>query len=175
PTWALVGAQYDIAGKLDGNHLLILALATNHNQVADAPLGQLAFDARHPGPTGATIGANSVQEDAGVADVFAAVGLLSPLVLDCQVIITVLLVRGEIAIAVSRNVQQAILDRENPAWICALAIFQPGVQAGQVLAVEERDDALRRAVHFRLVLLSLGQGKIESQTQTGTQPVAATH
>ena len=60
----------------------LFVLAADNDQVADTSLRELAFDARHPDAADAAVGAHPVQENARVADVFAAVGSLAPLVLD---------------------------------------------------------------------------------------------
>src|SRR5207302_5014056 len=75
PTWVAVGSEDDLTGQLNGNRFLFVILAANHNQVADAALRQLAFDGGHPGAAGTAIGADAVEEDAGVTHEFAAVRL----------------------------------------------------------------------------------------------------
>ena len=81
-------------------------------------------------PPGAAVGPGRVQQDAGVADVLAAVGLLAPLVLDDQVIVAVLLVGGDIAEAVAGDVQHAVVDAEDLRG-SSLGVLEPGREAGR--------------------------------------------
>ena len=142
PARPLVRAEDDVARELHRDRLARRVLAADDDQVADAALGELALDRRHPGAAGAAVGAGRVQQDAGVPHVLAAVGPLPPLVLDDQVIVAVLLLGGDVAEAVAGDVEHAVLDAEDLARVVGLRVLEPGGQAGQVLAVEEGGDLL---------------------------------
>src|SRR5581483_10578241 len=92
----LIRAPFDFCRERDGNSGSVLVLAANEDQVADAALRQLTFDARHPYAVGAAIGPHGMQKNAGVADILAAVSALAPLVLDGQVVVLVFLIRRQI-------------------------------------------------------------------------------
>src|SRR5262249_37190698 len=137
-------AEDDVAGDLHGDDLALVVLAADDDEIADAALGELALDARHPRAlAGTAVGADGVQQDARVAHILAAVGALAPLVLDRKMIIAILLVRGDVAVAVARDVQHLVGDAEDLAGILTLGVAEPGGEAGQVLAVEENDLGLR--------------------------------
>ena len=101
PARPLVGPEDRLARELHGDRLALRVLAADDDQVADAALGELALDRRHPRTAGAAVGPDRVQEDAGVAHELAAVGPLAPLVLDDQVVVAILLVGGDVAEAVA--------------------------------------------------------------------------
>src|SRR5207248_2594413 len=124
---------------LDRDDFALAVLAADHDEVADAALGQLALDRRHPRPAGAAIRPGRVQEDAGVADELAAIGALAPLVFDADAVVLVVLVGGDIAVPFARDVQDALAHGEDALGIFASAPLEPGGQPGQVLAVEELD------------------------------------
>ena len=126
-----------------GSSRPLASLPRIDDQVADAALGELALDRRHPGAARAAVGAGRVQEDAGVAHELAAVGPLAPPVFDDQVIVAVRLLGGDVAVAVAGDVEQAVRDAEDLARVVALRVLEPGGEAGQVLAVEEADDLSR--------------------------------
>src|SRR5262249_18250128 len=88
---------------------------------------------------GAAIRPDRVQQDAGITHVLAAVGLLAPPVLDDEAIIAILLVGGDITVAVAGDVQNALLDAEDLARIVPFGVLQPGRQTLQVLAVEQTE------------------------------------
>src|SRR5262249_14894796 len=89
PPRPVVGADGDIGREPDGDGRALRVLAADDDEVADAPLRELALDRRHPGAVGVAVGAGRVQEDAGVPHRLAAVGLLAPLVLHHQPVIEV--------------------------------------------------------------------------------------
>src|SRR5262249_11458404 len=139
PARLFVRTENDVASQRDRNLLAVSVFTADDDEVSVAALGELALDARHPGAAGAAVGAGRVQEDAGVAHEFAAVGALAPLVLDGQVIVLVLLVGGDVAVAVAADVQHTVLRGEDFLRVVALAVAEPGREAGEVLAVEEFD------------------------------------
>jgi hypothetical protein len=76
PARAFVGTEDRLRLDRDGDFLACFVFAADDDEVADAALGELAFNARHPRAAGAAVGADGVQEDAGVAYELAAVGFL---------------------------------------------------------------------------------------------------
>src|SRR5262249_47938869 len=77
PARLLVRPENDVAGELNRNGLLFVVLPSDRYQVGIAPLGKLALDAGHPRAAGAAVGADAVEQNAGVAHELAAVGLLA--------------------------------------------------------------------------------------------------
>src|SRR5262249_60704647 len=111
----VVGTQYGATRQPPGDRLAVRLLSPDDDQVADASLGELALDRRHPGTACAPVGSGRVQEDAGIAHELAAVGPLAPLVLDDQVIIAVLPVGGDVSVAIAGSVEGAVGGPEHPA------------------------------------------------------------
>src|SRR5262249_21382551 len=99
----------------------------------------------------------------GIAHELAAVGPLAPLVLDDQVIITVLPVGGDVSVAIAGDVEEAAGDPEHPAGIVALGVLEPGGQAVEIAAVEEPDH-LSRADR-----LGIGPAASSRQQTAGSQ------
>jgi hypothetical protein len=85
-----------------------------------------------------------VQQDSRVTDILAAVRPLAPFVFDDQMIVAVLLVRGDVAVPLARQTDLPIRDLEYLPWIFALRVFEPGRQAGQIPAVEKLNGLARR-------------------------------
>ena len=75
-----------------------------------------------------------MQENAGVADVLAAVGALAPLVFDGEMVVAIFPGGGDIAEAVAREMQHAVLDHEDAARVGVLGVLEPGGQAGEIFA-----------------------------------------
>jgi hypothetical protein len=106
-----------------------------------------------------------VQEDARVADVLAAVGLLTPFELDDQVIVAVSLLGANVAEAVPGDVQQALGDAEDLARVGAPGVLEPGGQPGEVLAVEQLDGAPgENGLRLPLIAAEQGAGCQEQDT-----------
>ena len=59
PARPLVGPEHGLAREPHGDRLAVRVLAADDDQVADAPLGELALDRRHPRAAGAAIRARS--------------------------------------------------------------------------------------------------------------------
>ena len=129
PSRPVVGTEDDFTGELHGNFDSPVVLSPDRDQVANAPLRELAFDRRHPGAPCAAVGSRRVQEDARVPHELAAIGPFAPPVLDDQMIIAVVLSRGNVSLAVAADPQQSVLDAEDSTWVGSLRVFHPGARA----------------------------------------------
>src|SRR5262249_59830751 len=88
--------------------------------------------------------ADTVQQDAAIARGLLAwrPGLLAPLELRDQVVVAVLLLRNEAAEHLAGHVDHTVMNGEYFLRIVVLAVaFEPGVEVGQVRAVEQADGA----------------------------------
>jgi len=90
--------------------------------------------------------------------------------LEHQVVIAIALVRDQSAKPVAGDVEHAIGDAENFAWVIAIGVFQPRVAVAKCFAVEQANDVgLRRD---GVALLGLGafisgeRGRMQSYQQT---------
>ena len=126
PPRPFVGPEDDRTGESHGDRLPFGVLAADDDQVAHATLGELALDRRHPHAPGPAVRAGRMQQDAGVPDELPAVGPLAPLVFDDQVIIAIRLLGGDVAVAVAGDVQHAVRDPEDLAWVLVLRVLEPG-------------------------------------------------
>ena len=153
--------------------MLLVVLAPDRNQVAVASLGKLALDAGHPGAAGAAVRTNGMQQDAGVADVLATIGLLAPPILYEQVVIAVGLLGRGITEAVARDMELSVGHAKYVARIGTLGVLEPGGQACKILAVEELN---RFARSDRLPLLFAGRKIAGAEQESRHEPgVAADH
>src|SRR5438093_8097902 len=50
PSRPLIGAEHGFSGQCNRHHRAVFVLTPDNDQVAHAPLGELAFNARHPHP-----------------------------------------------------------------------------------------------------------------------------
>src|SRR5262249_16884054 len=120
-------------------------LAFDENDVAGAAFDHLALDRFHPDATGRAVFADAVQEDAAIASGVLAwrPGLLAPFELGNQVIVVGLGVSDEAAEDLPGDMDHAIVHGEDFFRIVVLALAaKPGVEAGQVLAIEELGNAV---------------------------------
>jgi hypothetical protein len=150
-----VGAQLGFHREGDGN-----ILPPDRDQVAHAALGELTFDRGHPRTSSAAaLGSCPMQQDAGIADVLSAVGPRPPLILDDHPVVTICLLRGDVAHPVAREMEQPVVDREDLPGILVLGVLEPVGEPREILPVEERDDAFLRTGRRLGILGNAGKQK----------------
>src|SRR5262249_38600366 len=131
-----VRGENRVAGDRRGDRLAGVVVAADDDQVPFAPLRELALDRRHPDPLRAAVRSGPVEQDARVADIPRAVVPLAPFVLDAEVIVAIRGRGGEIAVAVPRDADHPVFDREEPLGILVPGPLHPANETGEVLAVE---------------------------------------
>src|SRR3954469_15587668 len=87
PSRPLVGPEDHVAREPHRDGRPSRLSPRDDDQVADAPLRELALDRGHPGAARAAVGSGRMQQDAGVAHRLAAVGPFAPTVLHDQAVV----------------------------------------------------------------------------------------
>lgn len=136
PAGTFVCGDAGVAGDVDFG----AAFAADDDEVAFATLGELDFEGGHPDASGGAVRAVTVEHDAGVADVFASVGLFAPFEFEGEMVVLVALFGGDVAAVVAAlDVEDAVLEGEGVFGVFRAGGLEPGFKIREAISLEWGD------------------------------------
>lgn len=139
PASFAVGIDPRVACDCDGNEAAVRVFSADHDEIANAALSYLAFDGRYPRAF-VSVFSDAMQENAGIANGFAFVGLLAPSVFSDQTVIPVTVFRAQIPRDLAGNPQHSIRHRKNALGVVMLCGFEPRIELRKTGSIEQLND-----------------------------------
>ncbi len=113
PDFLFIAVEHEFGGERSGDLRAIGELRREHEDVTHAALNDLRLDAGHPGVAVGTVRAVSMEEDAVVLGLlFASTpSLRAPFEFEDEMVVAVVFLRGDIAVAAAADVEGAVLGK----------------------------------------------------------------